>query len=386
MIKITLLFIIASISLTLNAQVFLQIPIEGTQGEDWIIVNYVDWDTIGIKDFNCSTKTYDGHQGTDFVIRSFQDMDDSVAVHAATAGIVTFTVDTIFDRETISDIDKGLGNYIALSHANDFYTYYGHLMQNSVQFEVGDSVEAGALIGFVGSSGNSTDPHLHFELWYDSLYIVDPFAGDCGNEVTRFIDPPTYDSSLTVWESGLHLKNDLTINDLRERIVSIDKPYSISVGSDSMLYFWSHMYGLRKDKELSIKWFTPDNLEWFDYSFSLDRDYWYYYYWSFINHQDLVVGDWTVRLYYDGMEIANEIFEVNDEVTSLTKLNGDGKCQEYKSWSYDKLISSDHIDVNIFNVNGQQISKNELPDLPSGIHLLQIRNGDQNCILKRWIE
>ena len=62
-----------------------------------------------------------------------------------------------YDRETMGDTSKHLGNCIALSHPNGFYSYYGHLMQNSVQVEVGESVEIGQLIDFVGSSGNSTD-------------------------------------------------------------------------------------------------------------------------------------------------------------------------------------------------------------------------------------
>jgi len=334
--KLFFILFIISLACDVQAQAFLQLPVEGTQGNEWIIVNYVDWDIPGFKDYNCGSKSYDGHQGTDFVIRSFQAMDDSIAVYAAAAGTVTYVIDSLFDRETAGDVSKRLGNYIAISHPNDFYTYYGHLMQNSVQVEVGDNVEIGELIGFIGSSGNSTDPHLHFELWYDSLYVVDPFAGTCGNTMHRFIDPPAYDTSLTVWESGMHLKNNLTINDLRERITTIGKPYTIETDSDSSLYFWAHLYGLRKDKELSIKWYTPQNVEWFEYSFFLDQDYWYYYYWSFINHQNLPIGNWLVKLFYDGTEIAAESFEVAPFVLPVELISFSAKESEGKvilNWS-----------------------------------------------------
>jgi hypothetical protein len=55
------LFILSTIillgTLKSNAQIFLQTPIEGTQGQEWIIVNYVDWDTsAGFQDHNCGTK------------------------------------------------------------------------------------------------------------------------------------------------------------------------------------------------------------------------------------------------------------------------------------------------------------------------------------------
>jgi len=322
--------------LGLYAQPFLEPPIEGTQGNEWIIVNYVDWGVMEFGDYNCGTKSYDGHQGTDFVLQSFQAMDDSVAVYAAAAGMVTYTIDSLYDRETEGDVSKQLGNYIALSHSNGFYTYYGHLMQHSIQVEVGESVDAGDLIGYVGSSGNSTDPHLHFELWYDSLYVVDPFAGPCGNATDRFIDPPAYDTSLTVWESGLHLKNDLKINELRERIVTIEEPYTIETTSDSSLYFWAHLYGLRKGKELSIKWYTHSNVEWFTYSFILDSDHWYYYYWSFLDHQNLAIGDWSVKLFYDGTEIALETFKVIPVVLPIELVSFKAEKRERKitlNWS-----------------------------------------------------
>ena len=381
-----LLFLITfCLSLNLDAQEFLQLPIQGTQGNEWIIVNYVDWDITGFKDYNCGTKSYDGHQGTDFVIRSFQAMDDSVAVYAAAAGVVTYVIDSLFDRETDGDVTKQLGNYIALSHPNDFYTYYGHLMQNSAQVAVGDTVEFGQLIGFVGSSGNSTDPHLHFELWYDSLYVVDPFAGTCGNMMSSFIDPPAYDTSLTVWDSGLHLKDALTINDLRERITTIEAPYIITPTSDSLLYFWAHISGLRKDKELVIRWYTPDNVEWFEHSFILDKDYWYYYYWSYIDHQNLALGDWTVKLFYDGTEISTQTFKVN-QVTSTANHPETTDCQVYKNWSMERLLASDDYDLHIFNMNGQLVLKEQLPHVPSGIYFMQILKENKSCILKRWLD
>ena len=379
-----LLIILIAISANISAQSFLQVPIEGDQREDWTIVNYVDWELEGFVDHNCGSKSYDGHQGTDFTIRSFADMDDNVAVYAAAAGTVTYTIDGLFDRETEGDESKGLGNYIAISHANDYYTYYGHLKLNSIQVNVGESVNAGDLIGYVGSSGNSTDPHLHFELWYDSLYVVDPFAGDCGNELQSFIDPPIYETELTVWESGMHLTNNLNINDLRERIVTLEEPYTISPDSDSQVYFWSHMYGLRKDKVITIQWFTPDDEEWFEFSVTLDRDYWYYYYWSFINHVNLPEGNWTVRLLYDGTEVANEKFEVAVDVSNVysTEMH---YCQKYSSWSINKLSENTNLDFQVINSNGQSIPKERITQLPSGIYFIQITKNNEICTFKKWI-
>lgn len=64
----------------------------------------------------------------------------------------------------------GYGNYIVISHPNGTQTLYAHL--SSVRVSAGASVSAGDLIGKVGSTGQSTGSHLHFEV----RGAVNPFA------------------------------------------------------------------------------------------------------------------------------------------------------------------------------------------------------------------
>jgi murein DD-endopeptidase MepM/ murein hydrolase activator NlpD len=59
----------------------------------------------------------------------------------------------------------GYGNTVVVEHANGIRTRYAHL--SSIQVEVGASVDAGTVVGRVGSSGRSTGPHLHFEVLQD---------------------------------------------------------------------------------------------------------------------------------------------------------------------------------------------------------------------------
>lgn len=56
------------------------------------------------------------------------------------------------------------GNYVILRHSEDVHSVYGHLAPDSVPVAVGDRVRAGQRIGALGGSGNSTEPHLHFQL------------------------------------------------------------------------------------------------------------------------------------------------------------------------------------------------------------------------------
>jgi murein DD-endopeptidase MepM/ murein hydrolase activator NlpD len=58
--------------------------------------------------------------------------------------------------------DPIYGNYIIIKHAGDWASLYGHLQRTGTSLRA--SVKSGTLIGWVGSNGQSTGPHLHFEL------------------------------------------------------------------------------------------------------------------------------------------------------------------------------------------------------------------------------
>ncbi|GFP20661.1 murein hydrolase activator, partial [Candidatus Hakubella thermalkaliphila] len=56
----------------------------------------------------------------------------------------------------------GYGNHIVIYHGGGISTLYSHNSRNAVS--VGQKVEAGQIIGYVGATGNATGPHLHFEV------------------------------------------------------------------------------------------------------------------------------------------------------------------------------------------------------------------------------
>jgi murein DD-endopeptidase MepM/ murein hydrolase activator NlpD len=57
----------------------------------------------------------------------------------------------------------GYGNLVEIRHANGITTRYGHLRGFAKGLSVGDRVDQGQVIGYVGSTGLSTAPHLHYE-------------------------------------------------------------------------------------------------------------------------------------------------------------------------------------------------------------------------------
>jgi murein DD-endopeptidase MepM/ murein hydrolase activator NlpD len=56
------------------------------------------------------------------------------------------------------------GNYVFVEHADGVLSMYAHLKPGSVRVRAGDVVSAGQPLGLLGSSGNSTEPHLHFQV------------------------------------------------------------------------------------------------------------------------------------------------------------------------------------------------------------------------------
>ncbi len=68
--------------------------------------------------------------------------------------------DIIISRE--GGYNGGYGNYVVIQHDNGTQTLYGHLQSNTVA--VGQHVGQGATIGYLGNTGRSTGPHLHFEV------------------------------------------------------------------------------------------------------------------------------------------------------------------------------------------------------------------------------
>lgn len=67
--------------------------------------------------------------------------------------------------------DEYYGNVVVINHREDLQTVYAHL--KDVLVEVGQQLEQGDIIGLVGSTGVSTGPHLHFEVWKGGR-TVDP--------------------------------------------------------------------------------------------------------------------------------------------------------------------------------------------------------------------
>ena len=77
-------------------------------------------------------------------------------IHAAAAGLAY----------PLSDPQR-YGNYVVIQQEGGYATVYGHMVRTNVSW--GQPVEPGDVIGFVGTTGNSTGPHLHFEVRFGGV-------------------------------------------------------------------------------------------------------------------------------------------------------------------------------------------------------------------------
>lgn len=96
---------------------------------------------------------------------------------SAAAGTVVRAVDGFANTTSLPEpppippIEETVGNHVVVEIAPGLYALYGHMDTGSVRVKVGDKVEQGQELGLIGSSGNSTSPHLHFHLQTEPTFF-----------------------------------------------------------------------------------------------------------------------------------------------------------------------------------------------------------------------
>ena len=157
-------------------------PVPGSPDGPILIGYYPDQDaSAGTIDYAGRSCTYNGHEGTDFVVRTFLDMDSGVAVLSSTNGLVESIRDTFPDRNAAwADSLYSRYNHVTVRHADGSKLEYLHLRRNSAVVVPGDSVHVGDTLGLIGSSGYSNYPHLHLGILFQNYY-VDPWNGPRNN-------------------------------------------------------------------------------------------------------------------------------------------------------------------------------------------------------------
>ena len=169
---------------------------------------------------------------------------------------------------------------------------YYHLKINSVtKKNIGEKVEKGEVIGLVGSSGHSTGPHLHFELYDSQNKVVDPFGGPCSGRSWWEDQKPYFDTAIN------HIYSHESIPQLPhcpepEIIYESDHFFQ-----GDTVYLSSYFRDLLPNEPSLHKVLTPSGKEFKSFDFKTDIFFKVYPTLTFINiPKNGETGEWTYSI------------------------------------------------------------------------------------------
>jgi len=338
---------------TKTAAVALQFPMAWNDGFDgynfYAISNYVDHNAAypnQLLDWNCGNRTYDteggyNHAGIDYFLWPFDwNLMEAGAVKivAAAPGQIVARYDGNFDQNCA--FNPGSWNAVFVRHDDGSVAWYGHLKNGSVTAKgLGDLVEVGEYLGTIGSSGNSTGPHLHFEVYDADDNLIDPFAGDCNdlNATTWWADPNDYiEPQINKIQTNVNPPEFMPCPEL-----AITNESNAFMPGD-VCYFLLYAKDLSGTDLCHLRITQADGSIWHDWEFYQPADYYVasYWYWWYTLPSGAPEGEWTWSC-----ELAGEYYEhkfiVGDMPTAINE----------SSWLPDATASYNNgaIQVNLNN-------------------------------------
>lgn len=163
----------------------------GTDGEFW--------------DHHCNDRTYDEHDAADINLWPFwwHMMDNNyVMAVAAAPGIIWIKNDGNFDHNCTK---VGSPNSITILHADGTTTRYLHLKKNSLTSKnENDSVQQGEFLGYIGSSGHSSNPHLHFAVYDTNGDLIEPFFDGSASACQQYGTDSWWQNQHSYWEPQIN--------------------------------------------------------------------------------------------------------------------------------------------------------------------------------------
>ncbi|MFP5437438.1 MAG: peptidoglycan DD-metalloendopeptidase family protein [Bacteroidia bacterium] len=270
----------------------------------WGISNFVDHASgypNDIMDYNCGDRSYDlsngyNHAGTDIFLWPFpwlQMQRGQNNVVAAAPGTILYKNDGQYDANcAMSGADW---NAVYLLHADGSVSWYGHLKRSSLtEKPIGASVAAGEFLGKIGSSGSSTGPHLHFEVYDSNNQLIDPFSGECNDT-----------NSESWWQEQIPYRST-TINALLTHNVPPVADacrdytnYEVSqFATGTRVYLGLYLKDQTLGDIINLKVIRPNGTVYNDFNNVATQTYnASYWYWSFIPAAE---GNWTWQAEYMG--------------------------------------------------------------------------------------
>lgn len=129
------------------------------------------------------------HKGVDLIPASTSE----------TPNVIAFADGTVIQTQNVSGTNEntgnpGMGTSVGIKHADGKVTRYQHLKAGSLKVKKGDKVKKGQVLGVYGrpTTGNSTGPHLHFDISLPSKPSCDYVQGGFCGETRYYVDPVPY--------------------------------------------------------------------------------------------------------------------------------------------------------------------------------------------------
>jgi len=283
------------------------------------VIAYVDHDSNypnQVLDYACGTRTYDtpggyNHQGTDITSFPFMQRkqnDDEAIVVAAAAGTIVLKDDGQPDH-SCSMNNMNFWNAVYVRHADGSLAWYGHLKANSLTTKnFGDSVDAGEFLGVMGSSGSSTGPHLHFEVYDAGGNLIDPFAGACNdfNQYSWWADQRPYDEPAI----DLVMTGNAPVDFLACPAPEVEHRTSYFQPGQTV-YISAFLNDQRRNNATSFAVYSPGGVLVASTTVPSDSDFYpqAYWEWSFPLAATAAPGAWTAQVTFNGQTQSVE-FEV----------------------------------------------------------------------------
>ncbi len=309
----------------------------------------------------------------------WQLMEDEVAeVVAAKDGFILGKYDNNYDKQC--DFCTACEwNAVYIFHNDNTISLYGHLKTGTLTTlkELSD-VTQGEYLGKVGSSGNSTGPHLHFEVLDINDSVLDPFYGDCNLSITE-----------SLWENQrphkLPMINAIKTSSKPALFASCpDDPEDsfekkIFQPGDNLVVT-AYLTDQKKSTNLNLKIINPLGTQVANFNKFLTDDFnSSYWYWSLAFNANAISGEYLLKGTYLN-QIVNYKFEVSSP-SSISEPSVKNQWMNYQNYFLSVNLNFEEKAI-IYDITGKKIldfnitNSSDLSSLPSGFYFISLlKNG-----------
>ncbi|MBK9959871.1 MAG: peptidoglycan DD-metalloendopeptidase family protein [Saprospiraceae bacterium] len=254
---------------------------------------------------------------------------DHVEVIASAPGILIDKHDGEFDKNCAGVSSSAKVNYAVIQHADGSRAIYFHMKSGKITTKaIGENIAAGEKIGIVGSSGNSSGPHLHFEIWAGSTVsiLVDPFAGNCNvknaqswwNTQKIYKDPELIHASVHTTDVVIPA---CPTTETPNQTEVCNLPFQGSGLPAGFAMFYIFLRNETNGKVVEMSIINPDQTTFTSWTRNSNNDS-KFSYWGYSKKLPTIPGRYTFSATYNG-RTCSQMFEVkvpSDVKTPLSKL------------------------------------------------------------------